>query len=571
MVDKRVRCAIYTRKSSEEGLDQSFNSLEAQQEACRAFILSQKHEGWTALSTRYDDGGFSGGTIERPALKRMLDDINSGKIETVVVYKVDRLTRSLNDFAKIIEVFDSHRVSFVSVTQQFNTTTSMGRLTLNVLLSFAQFEREVTGERIRDKIAASKKKGMWMGGTVPQGYDCVDRRLVVNPVEARTIRQIFREYLRLGCVSQLKEFLDRKRIHSKVRTSAVGRTSGGTAYSRGALYHLLNNRIYIGEIIHREKVHPGLHEAIVSRELWNKVATRLQENNQAHRTGKSHSTPSLLAGKLFDTNGVRFTPTHAVKSAKRYRYYTSQTVVRKDDIGPVITRFPAQELEQFVMSQVRRLLQTPSKCTAGMENSPTKAVATERAESLAKQWPRLSTSKQHAIIRNILRRVTVGRTTAWIEIDKTRLLASLMGQKVEALGPACGHNISALRLAADFRVLHRGGELRVLSPPGDSSFQERPVPSLVKAVARAHEWYERIAAGEFTNINQLAERVGLTRRYVRRILQFGYLSPQITEVVLTGKHRPSLTLKEFLCGVPLDWQEQEKRLLPEVFLDRPIG
>ncbi len=286
MADKRVRCAIYTRKSSEEGLDQSFNSLEAQQEACRAFILSQKHEGWTALNTRYDDGGFSGGTMERPALKRLLEDINSGKIETVVVYKVDRLTRSLNDFSKIIEVFDSHSVSFVSVTQQFNTTTSMGRLTLNVLLSFAQFEREVTGERIRDKVAASKRKGMWMGGVVPQGYDCVDRRLIVNRAEARTVRKIFRQYLRLGCVSELKDYLDRKRIGSKVRTSAAGRTSGGAAYSRGALYHLLNNRIYIGEIVHRGKSHPGQHEAIVPRELWNKVAARLEENNQAHRMGE---------------------------------------------------------------------------------------------------------------------------------------------------------------------------------------------------------------------------------------------------------------------------------------------
>ncbi len=561
MADKRVRCAIYTRKSSEEGLEQSFNSLDAQREACRAYILSQKHEGWTALISLYDDGGFSGGTMERPALKRLLDDITAAKIDTVVVYKVDRLTRSLGDFSKIIEVFDSHGVSFVSVTQHFNTTTSMGRLTLNVLLSFAQFEREVTGERIRDKIAASKKKGMWMGGSVPHGYDCVERRLVINPREASIVRRIFREYLRLGCVSKLKIYLDQKQIRSKVRVSAAGRTYGGATYSRGALYHLLNNRIYIGEIVHRDKVHPGLHEAIVPRELWNKVAARLKQNNQAHRTEKSRSTPSLLTGKLFDTDGNRFTPTHAVKNAKRYRYYTSQTVVRNDGIKPAIARFPAQELEQFVISQVRLLLQTPSRCTAGMKNSPIKGAATERIEHLAKQWPKLETSKQHEVVRNILKRVTVGETTVWVEIDRIRLLATLLGQSADALRPSSVIKHGILRLAGNFQVLRRGGELRVISPNGDSSSEGKPVPSLVKAIARAHSWYERIATGEFTTVNQLAQKSGLTLRYVRCILQCGHLSPQIVEALLAGKHRPNLTLKEFLRGVPLDWQEQETKLL----------
>ena len=234
MTKQLVRCAVYTRKSSEEGLEQSFNSLEAQREACMAYINSQKHEGWVAASGRYDDGGFSGGTMERPALKQLLDHISTGKIATVIVYKVDRLTRSLADFAKIIEVFDSQNVSFVSVTQQFNTTTSMGRLTLNVLLSFAQFERELTGERIRDKVAASKKKGMWMGGVVPLGYDCVDHRLIINQSQAETVQEIFRQYLRLGCVKELKDYLGREQINSKVRTSRSGRTSGGASYSRGA-------------------------------------------------------------------------------------------------------------------------------------------------------------------------------------------------------------------------------------------------------------------------------------------------------------------------------------------------
>jgi site-specific DNA recombinase len=560
MNSQHIRCAIYTRKSSEEGLEQSFNSLEAQREACRAYVLSQKHEGWTVLANHYDDGGFSGGTMERPGLKQLLTDILASKIDTVVVYKVDRLTRSLTDFSKIIEIFDAQKVSFVSVTQHFNTTTSMGRLTLNVLLSFAQFEREITGERIRDKIAASKKKGMWMGGLVPLGYDCVDRRLVVNPTEADTVHEIFRQYLRLGCVSKLKQFLEDKQIRSKVRTSTAGHTGGGAAYSRGALYHLLNNRIYIGETIHRKESYAGQHQPIVSRELWNKVAARLRENNQAHRNGKSHSTPSLLSGKLFDSRGVRFTPTHSVKSGKRYRYYTSQTVVRKEGAKPAITRFPAQELERFVMSQMHLMLQEPGKCTVGMKDRPSKDAAAERARHFAKEWPTLEGSKRHEFAGKILRRVTIGQTTAWIEIDKTKLIATLLGQKPEVFPPSRREKPDVLKLAGPFEVLRRGSELRVIAPQGDSH-QGKPVSSLAKAVARARGWYERIVAGEIRAIGQLAQQSGLTRRYVRRILQCAILSPQITEALLTSKHRPNLTLKEIMHGAPLDWREQEKKIL----------
>lgn len=278
-----VRCAIYTRKSSEEGLEQSFNSLDAQREACQAYIQSQRHEGWKVLPTRYDDGGYSGGNMERPALKKLLEDIAAKQIDTVVVYKVDRLTRSLADFAKIVEQFDRQGVSFVSVTQQFNTTTSMGRLTLNVLLSFAQFEREVTGERIRDKVAASKRKGMWMGGVVPLGYDIVNRRLEINPTEADTIRQIYRSYLDLGCVSKLRQHLDGVGIRSKERVSRAGRRSGGTTISRGALYEILKSPVYIGEVHYQGSVYPGQHEAILDRKVWNQVQTRLKENLQAPR------------------------------------------------------------------------------------------------------------------------------------------------------------------------------------------------------------------------------------------------------------------------------------------------
>jgi len=316
-----IRCAIYTRKSSEEGLEQDFNSLDAQRESCEAFILSQKHEGWTALPEMYDDGGISGGTLERPALKRILADIEAHRIDTLVVYKVDRLTRSLGDFAKIVEIFDKRNVSFVSVTQQFNTTTSMGRLTLNMLLSFAQFEREVTGERIRDKIAASKKKGMWMGGNVPLGYLVKDRKLLIDEAEANTVRHIYRRYAALGSVWALKEELDCDGIVSKARVDRYGRATGGNSIARGALYTMLQNRIYRGRIVHKDKHYPGEHEAIVDEALWDEVQRQLGANRVDRASGTDAAEPSLLAGLIYDDSGQRMTPSHANKKGTRYRYY----------------------------------------------------------------------------------------------------------------------------------------------------------------------------------------------------------------------------------------------------------
>jgi site-specific DNA recombinase len=309
----KFRCAVYTRKSSEEGLEQEFNSLDAQREACEAYIVSQKHEGWTALAARYDDGAYSGGTMERPALQRLLEDIRARKIEVVVVYKVDRLTRSLADFAKIVEIFDAQGVSFVSVTQAFNTTSSMGRLTLNVLLSFAQFEREVTGERIRDKIAASKKKGMWMGGQPALGYDVRERKLVVNEPEAATVRAIFRRYLELGSVRALRDDLAVRGIVSKRRAAVDGSPYGGQRFSRGALYLMLKNPVYRGQIVHKDKTFPGEHSEIVDEELWLRVQNRLEEHRVERRDGDSAIEPSVLAGLVYDACSEPMTPTHAVK------------------------------------------------------------------------------------------------------------------------------------------------------------------------------------------------------------------------------------------------------------------
>ena len=323
----RRRCAIYTRKSSEEGLEQEFNSLAAQREACEAYIRGQQHEGWVWARPRYDDGGFSGGNLDRSALQRLLADIRTGRIDIVVVYKVDRLTRSLADFARLVELFDAEAVSFVSVTQQFNTTSSMGRLTLNVLLSFAQFEREVTGERIRDKIAASKKKGMWMGGNVPLGYDADGRTLVINSAEAETVRRIFALYRELGCVRRVKEEADSLGLRTKCRTAANGTERGGKPFSRGHLYTLLSNPIYTGQVVHNGQLHPGQQPALIDDASWSIVRDQLATNTRDHRHRAKAAEPSLLAGLLVDARGERLTPSHAVKTGRRYRYYVSAALI----------------------------------------------------------------------------------------------------------------------------------------------------------------------------------------------------------------------------------------------------
>lgn len=351
-----VRCAIYTRKSSEEGLEQEFNSLDAQREACEAYIRSQRHEGWVALPNMYDDGGLSGGTMERPALQRLLTDIKAKKVQIVVVYKVDRLTRSLSDFAKIVDVLDAHGASFVSVTQQFNTTTSMGRLTLNMLLSFAQFEREIAGERIRDKIAASKAKGMWMGGTVPLGYRVHERKLVVIPEEAETVRLIFRRYAELGSVALLRTELERRNIRSKRREGAGGRLRGGQKFSRGALYLMLQNRLYRGEVKHKDKVYPGQHDAIVDADLWQIVQDKVASNRCERSSAGDVKAPSLLSGLIFDSDGNRMSPTHAVKKGKRYRYYVSAPFItgsRGEHLNG--RRVPAGDIEGLVLDRLRAL------------------------------------------------------------------------------------------------------------------------------------------------------------------------------------------------------------------------
>jgi site-specific DNA recombinase len=402
------RCAIYTRKSSEEGLEQDFNSLDAQREACEAFIRSQKGAGWLALPGMYDDGGVSGGTMDRPALQRLLADIQAGRIDTAVVYKVDRLTRSLNDFAKIVDTFDAKRVSFVSVTQQFNTTTSMGRLTLNMLLSFAQFEREVTGERIRDKIAASKQKGMWMGGLPPLGNDVKDRKLVVNQPEADTVRHIFRRYAILKSVRALKEELDHHGLVSKARLDRHGRMTGGKPLARGALYEMLQNPIYRGQIRHKDKSYPGLHEAIIEEALWGEVQAALAENRVERVARSSATAPSLLAGLVYDEAGERMSPTHANKKGTRYRYYVSQSLIKRGRprASDAACRVPAADLETLVEGRIMALLQDNAAVIDAAEIGSTsigvrKAVIAYTAD-LAIRWPTLATSEKRTLLHALV-------------------------------------------------------------------------------------------------------------------------------------------------------------------------
>ena len=380
----RVRCAIYTRKSSEEGLDQDFNSLHAQREACAAYVASQKHEGWVLLADAYDDGGLSGGTLERPALQRLLDDVDAGKVDQIVVYKIDRLTRSLADFAKLVERLDGAGASFVSVTQSFNTATSMGRLTLNVLLSFAQFEREVTAERIRDKIAASKRKGLWMGGLVPFGFDADGRTLKIREDEAAVVREIFALYLQLGSARAVHEEAARRGFRSRLRLLSNGKTVGGSGFSRGHIHQMLSNPIYVGRIRHKTLVHDGLHPAIVSPEVWDEVQAMLAEQAGRDRGQGNAAQASPFAGKLFDETGDRLTPSHANKKGVRHRYYVSHRLVRQSGTpDPTGWRLPAPLLEQAIAATLGEALEAadfisrlspisppPRPCACGTASPP---------------------------------------------------------------------------------------------------------------------------------------------------------------------------------------------------------
>jgi site-specific DNA recombinase len=564
-----MHCAIYTRKSSEEGLEQSFNSLDAQREACEAYILSQRHEGWRMLSVRYDDGGYSGGSIERPALKRLLEDVQAKKVNVIVVYKVDRLTRSLADFAKIVEALDARGVSFVSVTQQFNTTTSMGRLTLNVLLSFAQFEREVTGERIRDKIAASKKKGMWMGGPVPLGYDLKERKLIPHPKESALVCHIFTLYLKLGCVRKLMAQLNRENVKTKAWVTKAGVRQGSNPFARGHLYYLLRNRLYIGETRHRERWYPGEHPGIVSRELWEEVQAKLDNNLRTHRNRLGDQSSSLLTGLVEDGEGNRFGPTFTVKGGRRYRYYVSQSVEKNDSSerqGAI--RVPAHELESRVVEKLHEFLKSDAEIYDGLNVAGDGPRTLERlvtaAKKLATRLPSIRSTDLKALLNSFVSRVVIQENQIEVAILKNGLRRLLeQGERINA-DPLAGIQESTdandiICLTIEAKRKRYGGEVHLVVPPNSPVSIRHPRPALIKAVVRGHAWHRSVLDGEVIDMRSLARRAGLAPRYVRNVFACGFLAPDIVEAILEGRQPLSLKIDILYKDIPLNWTEQRRK------------
>jgi site-specific DNA recombinase len=445
----------------------------------------------------------------------------------------------------------------------------MGRLTLNVLLSFAQFEREVTGERIRDKIAASKRKGMWMGGIVPVGYDVRDRKLIVNADEAAQVRKLFRLYLELGCVAKLKAQLDRDGVKSKERLSPSGMTSGGTSYSRGSLYCLLQNPIYLGKIQHRDATYAGEHDAIIPQELWDRVQDRLRSNNKVRRNGSNSKSPSLLVGLLYDEEGNRFTPSHAVKRGKRYRYYVSQAAIHHRataKTGP--SRIPAQELEGVICRRLQGLLRSPEQLLQAI-GVPSEDAATSKAlivvgKQSAKVWLAKPPIEQREFLSSVVERIIVHETSLEITILQPDLRDALLGNpsmRPTKQEPFLEKGKNVFKLMIDARVKRCGGEVRLVVPTDSANENpSRPVPSLIKALARAHRWPEQIIHGELKGRLSIARRTGLDERYVGRVIQCALLAPDIVEAILDGRQPADLTVQKLLRGLPLAWAEQRKQL-----------
>jgi site-specific DNA recombinase len=518
---KPVHCAIYTRVSTDQGLEQDFNSLDAQYDASQAYIRSQAHAGWTLLRAKYEDGGFSGGNTDRPALQRLLADVRAGKVDVIVVYKVDRLTRSLADFAKLVEQFDQHGVSFVSVTQQFNTTTSMGRLTLNVLLSFAQFEREVTSERIRDKIAASKRKGLWVGGMAPLGYDTKDRRITVNAAEAERVRTVFRSYLRLGSLGLLMADLRKQGIVTKVRTLKSGVTVGGIPFTRGPLAHVLRNRFYIGEVIFKGEVLAGQQPAIVERDLFEAVQAKLSEqaNNQKATRMKSEA---LLAGRLFDDRGNRMTPSHVRKRGIKYRYYLSSALLQgQRERAGAVKRVPAAEIEGLVARSVRAQL------------------------------------NQSAEIEDA---VLINTHVARIEVQSDQLVIELADAKGIGSKRSRSHNV--LKVPWHKTPLKRRREILV---PGHARPQDaRAMRSenralLIASIARGRRWLNELIADPTANTESIATRDGCSVRKVNMTISLAFLAPDLVKAAIDGRLPHGMGVVR-LADLPAEWSRQHQML-----------
>ncbi|MFL0357593.1 recombinase family protein [Erythrobacter sp. GH1-10] len=558
MAEPIKRCAIYTRKSTEDGLEQEFNSLDAQYEACAAYALSQRHEGWEVIEARYDDGGYSGGTMERPGLKRLLEDIEAGLIDIVLLYKIDRLTRSLSDFSRIVDVLDKAEASFVSITQAFNTTTSMGRLTLNMLLSFAQFEREVTGERIRDKIAASKKKGLWMGGPVPLGYRVKDRKLVVVPKEAGEVRHIMQRYLALGTVPALAQELEREGYRTKAQKRASGPHKGGCLYRRGTLYHLLANPIYRGKLKHKGEVFEGEHEAIVDEELWDSVQFNLKENASGSSRRKGTKQPSLLIGLVQDEHGRAMTPSHSGKSRKtqRYRYY----VTRADQlVDHPACRVPASDLEQLVCEHLAAQLRDDGWLMdiAGPLAADAAALRAvrEKAGRAATDLESGDAATRADVISTLVATVACAQDGVTVELD-----AQAIAQRFDL-----GENAPRtrfLRLPIPAVKMRSGHQLRLVVPGRE---EDEPAPprhdkKLIALVHEALEMRDVVLSQPERSMSAIAKDLGKCRTRLTKLVGISCLAPDIIEIIVEGRQPIGLTSKTLLARpLPWCWDEQRKQ------------
>lgn len=551
---KAVRCAIYTRKSSEDGLEQDFNSLHAQREACAAYVLSQASEGWTLLLDDYDDGGLSGGTLERPALKRLMADVAAGKVDIIVIYKLDRLTRSLLDFAKLVEAFDKAGTSFVSVTQSFNTTTSMGRLTLNMLLSFAQFEREVTAERIRDKIAASKAKGMWMGGIPPLGYKPHGRTLVVVEEHADLVRTIFARYRELGNVRLVAENLKANGLIAPRRKTSTGKAHGGGLLARGQLYAILRNPIYSGRIAHRGEFHKGQHPAIIPLDQWEAVQRQLASNVKGNRTLRK-AMESVLAGRIVDGAGVPMVASHARKGSRRYRYYISRALLQGNSVRPEeAMRIPAEEVEQLVAQECAALLGDPLRLAeaAGLGLPPFEVEPLiKRCSQFAEQLG----ARNREILRKILHQVQVRPAGITVDLATVELAKALQLDTIAA-------SPSTLTIARNVRLTRTGRAVRLVHESGAAATADGVDLTLVRRIVQARKWWDRIIK-EGLEPSILAEQEGVSVSYIVRVIRLAFLSPAVIDAILDGRLRAGIDSTALLNIRSIDpsWEEQERRCM----------
>ncbi len=560
MAEKLLRCAVYTRKSTEDGLEQEFNSLDAQYEACAAYALSQRHEGWTVVPERYDDGGFSGGNMDRPGLKRLLADVEAGRVDIILLYKIDRLTRSLSDFSRIVDVLDRAKASFVSITQSFNTTTSMGRLTLNMLLSFAQFEREVTGERIRDKIAASKRKGIWMGGQVPLGYRVRNRKLVVVPEEAAQVRHIMERYLALGSVPALATELYRDGYRTKVQKGASGPHRGGCEYRRGTLYHLLSNRIYRGMIVHRGEAFEGEHQAIVDENLWERVQAMLRGNASGSSRRRAAGQPSLLIGLLRDEEGRPMTPSHSGKArnTQRYRYYTT----RPDALdGKPSSRVSAADLESLVCDQLARQLADPGfvlDFIGPSVDADTLRRSMERADLAAASLRSGSADARAGLLADLLDAVRLRPGSVELMLRADGLTGLL------ELEPTARVLTRTLSLQIDAVRVRKGHQLRLVAPGPQESEPEPPRRDsrLISLLGEAVRARELVLSRPGQSLNAIATSESRCRTRLTKLVALSCLAPDIVRTIVEGRQPPGLTVRRLSdVELPLCWKEQRTLLL----------